>query len=97
MVLHTLAKAPGQRAFRDCLALLQTDHALLLLGDGVYGALAGTAAAAELAATGTPVYVLQVDAQAAGVSGRLMPGATLVDDNGFVELSERFVRHLAWY
>ncbi len=97
MILHTLNKAPGQRAFHDCLALLQADHALLLLGNGVYAALQATPAAKLLAATGAPIYVLEADALAAGIVGRLMPGATLVDDDGFVELSERFSRQLAWY
>ena len=96
MTLHTLSTSPTATAFADCLRLIAPGDALLLLGDGVYAALAGTAPRTELDHCGARLYVLQEDAAAAGVLGRL-DGLATVDMDGFVELSERFTRQLAWY
>lgn len=97
MLLHTLSRSPAHAALRDCLAVLGPDDALLLLGDGVYAALAGSEAATLLAASGASLFVLDVDAALAGVQERLLPEANLVDDDGFVALTERHSRQLAWY
>lgn len=97
MLLHTLSRSPVHSALRDCLAVLGPDDALLLLGDGVYAALAGSEAAALLATSGASLFVLNADAALAGVQERLLPGASLVDDDGFVALSECYSRQLAWY
>ena len=96
MTLHTLNASPASAVFADCLRLLAPGDALLLLGDGVYAALEGTAARSALDASPARVYVLQADAAAAGVLGRI-DGAELVDIDGFVALSEHYARQLAWY
>jgi tRNA 2-thiouridine synthesizing protein B len=96
VVLHTLNASPASAAFCDCLRLIAAGDALLLLGDGVYAALADTAARAQLDNCGARVYLLREDAAAAGVLGRA-EGIPLVDIDGFVELSERCTRQLAWY
>lgn len=97
MLLHTLCRSPAHSALRDCLAVLGPNDALLLLGDGVYAALADGEAAALLAASGANVFVLEADAALAGVEGQLLPGAAVVDDEGFVALTEHYSRQLAWY
>ncbi|MBP6724956.1 MAG: hypothetical protein KA137_08950, partial [Halioglobus sp.] len=48
MTLHTLNASPASAVFADCLRLLAPGDALLLLGDGVYAALEGTAARSAL-------------------------------------------------
>ena len=96
MILHTLNASPASAAFTDCLRLISPEDALLLLGDGVYSALAGTAPRASLDACGARVYLLREDACAAGVLERT-GGVTVVDIDGFVELTERFSRQMAWY
>ncbi len=96
MILHTLNASPGNSAFSDCLRVLAPGDALLLMGDGVYAAIADTDASAALQASGAGIYVLGPDAAAAGVN-KLIEGATRVDINGFVELTERFPRQQAWY
>lgn len=97
-VLHTLSCPPGHAHSEACLARLAAGDSLLLLGEGVYHALAGSRAADELAGqVPCPVYALQADAQAAGVLTRLTPGVAVVDEDGFVELTERHPRQLAWY
>lgn len=96
MVLHTLNAAPSSAAFADCLRLVAPGDSLLLLGDGVYGALAGSVGGQALRDCGASLYLLREDAVAAGVTDRV-DGATLIDMDGFVELTERCARQLAWY
>ena len=96
MILHTLNASPDSAAFRQCLRLLAPGDALLLLGAGVYVAIADSAARAELDACGVEWHVLAADALAAGINERL-GGASIVDIDGFVELSERYSRQLAWH
>lgn len=96
MVLHTLNASPASRAFAECLRLVVPGDSLLLLGDGVYAALANTPARAQLEATGAQLHVLQADAAAAGILSQL-DGLNTVDMAGFVALSERCPRQLAWY
>ena len=96
MVLHTLNASPSSAAFADCLRLIAPGDTLLLLGDAVYGAVTGSADRQALQSSGAEICVLREDAMAAGVANRL-EGATLVDMDGFVELTERISRQLAWY
>ena len=96
MTLHTLAASPTSAAFKNCLRLVAPGDAILLLGDGVYAALADSGPCALLAACGAEVFMLQADAAAAGVLA-LAGSVTSVDMDGFVALSERFPRQLAWY
>ena len=96
MTLHTLNASPASGAFADCLGMVAAGDALLLLGDGVYAAMAGTGARARLDACGVQLYVLGDDAAAAGVLAR-MDAVTVIDFDGFVALSEQFPRQLAWY
>jgi tRNA 2-thiouridine synthesizing protein B len=96
VILHTLNASPATSTFSDCLRVIATGDALLLMGDGVYAAIANTAPSALLQASGAEFYVLGPDATAAGVNN-LVEGATLVDMDGFVPLTERFPRQQAWY
>ena len=96
MILHTLNAAPGSAAFTDCLRLIAAGDALLLMGDGVYAAMAQTDAGAALQASGAEIYVLGADATAAGVKN-LIDEVSCLDMDGFVALTERFPRQQAWY
>jgi len=96
VILHTLNASPVSSAFSDCLRVLAPGDALLLMGDGVYAAMADTDAGVALQASGAGIYVLGPDATAAGVN-KLIEGATRVGMDGFVELTERFSRQQAWY
>jgi tRNA 2-thiouridine synthesizing protein B len=96
MNLHTLNATPDSPAFADCLRVAAAGDTILLLGNGVYGAIADTAACEQLRATGASIEVLRQDAAAAGVLERVQ-GATLIDMDDFVALSERYPRQLAWY
>jgi tRNA 2-thiouridine synthesizing protein B len=96
VILHTLNTSPGNSVFSDCLRVIAAGDALLLMGDGVYAAIADTAASAALQVSGAEIYVLGADATAAGVNN-LIEGATRVDMDGFVALTERFPHQQAWY
>lgn len=97
MILHTLHSLPTGERFDGCLKTLAAEDALLLLGDGVYAALADTAACQTLEQSNSELYALSEHVLAAGISGRLSPGVTLIGYAQFVALTERFPRQLAWY
>jgi tRNA 2-thiouridine synthesizing protein B len=96
MVLHTINTAPANSAFTDCLRLAGPEDAILLVGDGVYAALAHTEASSRLLESEAEVYVLASDALAAGVSSRIDSHFSLRDFDGFVSLTERFPLQMAW-
>lgn len=96
MLLHTLNATPSAAAFRGCIEVVQAGDAIVLLGDGVYAALEGTAGCSELQATGAELFVLRADALLAGVT-RPAPNIVSIDMEGLVALTERYSRQLAWY
>jgi tRNA 2-thiouridine synthesizing protein B len=96
MILHTLSATPYSVAFSECLAIAKPGDAILLLGDGVYGARPGERVAAALTACGADIHLLETDAQAAGIE--TLPEEMQIEDmDGFVALTERFARQMAWY
>ena len=97
MLLHTLHAPPDSPPFRDCLALAADGDAVLLLGDGVYAALEGSAACDQLRACPATLYYLDEDAAARGVGAGLWTGVAPLDMDGFVKLTEQFQRQMAWY
>jgi tRNA 2-thiouridine synthesizing protein B len=96
VVLHTLSATPSSTAFRDCTKVAQFGDAIVLLGDGVYGALEGTQACRALQAIGVELFILRADALLAGVT-QPAPDIVSIDMEGLVQLTERFPRQLAWY
>ena len=97
MILHTLHGSPDSAAFGDLLRMIATGDTVLLLGDGVYAAIAGSAALAELAARQAPIYALAQDVAAAGLQGLLGEDVALADYPSFVALTEACTQQLAWY
>lgn len=76
--------------------MLARGDCLVLMGDGVYAILTDTDGLRALEASGAELYVLENDALAAGI--RSAPeGVQFIDMDGFVTLTERFPRQLAWY
>jgi tRNA 2-thiouridine synthesizing protein B len=85
-VLH-LVNRPA--ALADCLRMAAEEDAILLLENGVYGGVDGIAPA-------RPVHALAVDVAARGLSDRLGPAVSVVDDAGFVALVERHTPVVTW-
>ena len=89
--MHTVNKSPfGSQSLETCIGLAKKDSDVLLIEDGVYGALAKTKHSDMLAAMldSINVYVLGPDLKARGVEeDRIIEGIKVVDYKGFVELA----------
>ena len=96
MVLHTIAIAPGNSAFGDCLRYAARGDTILLLGDAVYAAIGLASACDALRGSEARIVVLDSDCRAAGIDPHALAFPT-IDMDGFVALSEYYPRQLAWY
>ncbi len=89
-ILHTINKSPFENTtFESCLAHALEGDAILLIEDGVYAALKGTAASARIKARSNNVsfFVLGPDLAARGIAnGSLAEDIAVVDYGGFVDL-----------
>jgi tRNA 2-thiouridine synthesizing protein B len=97
MLLHTLNRTPQSPAARDCCILLGNNDSVILFGDGVYCALAGSNSADALNASGAAIYALAADVNAAGIAARLSEQVSIIDYAEFVAISEKYPRQMAWY
>lgn len=100
--LHIVSTAPtAGTALADCLRAADRGDTVLLTGDGVYAVPARATAPAALLdaalARGIVLYALLPDVDARGLAGLLRQDCGLVDDNGFVALTERHPRILSWF
>ena len=96
MLLHTLNCPPDSDVLRHCLRAASEEDTIVLLGDGVYRGLPGSASRLALDRCPAQVVALDTDAEAAGMAQRL-DGLTLVSMDDLVALSERYPRQIAWY
>lgn len=98
-MLHTVNKSPTERnALESCLKYLKKGSAVLLIEDGVYGALKGTTTTKMVEQTlkNFPVYALYPDIEARGMQDRVIDGIKLVDYSGFVDLVAEHTTVQAW-
>ena len=98
-MLHIINKSPFERnSLESCLRVAQKGSTLLLIEDGVYGALSGSAKADVLqqAMADHTVCALEPDLKARGVQGKVMAGVKLVDYGGFVDLVAASERVQSW-
>ncbi|WP_461571978.1 sulfurtransferase complex subunit TusB [Sulfuricaulis sp.] len=92
-------KSPTERnALESCLKHIKKGSALLLIEDGVYGALKGAATSKMLgqALKNFPIYALYPDIEARGMQDRVIDGIKLVDYSGFVDLVVEYPTVQAW-
>ena len=90
--LHTVNKSPFERNSLDtCLSVTGTDATVLMIEDGVSGALQDTVASTRISdamGKGVKFAVLGEDLNARGLSAdRVMDGISVVDYAGFVQLA----------
>lgn len=97
MILHLVNAAPGTQAVTHCLTLAAPGDAVLLMGDGTYCSLPHSAIAKAMSACGATLYVLADDAAARGLAEQVREPYTLVDMEGFVDLTERYQHIQSWY
>jgi tRNA 2-thiouridine synthesizing protein B len=99
-MLHTVNKSPfGNGALSSCLRHVNKGDAVLLLEDGVYGALKGTIASGDIWARRVDVrfYVIAADVAARGLAkNQLIEGLNLIDYAGFVDLVTQHKSSQAW-
>ena len=98
--LYTVNKSPFEKNSLDsCLKFATQGAAILLIEDGVYGALKGTTTAEMVSAamSDKKVYALGPDLKARGLSeDRVIEGIEIVDYAGFVDLVEANEKVQAW-
>jgi tRNA 2-thiouridine synthesizing protein B len=99
-MLHTVNKSPFEtNALQSCLAHVSKGDTVLLIEDGVLGALKGTIVSGDVTAKRDDVQfcVLAPDAAARGLAkDRLIEGIDLIDYAGFVDLAAKHETSQAW-
>lgn len=98
--LHTVNKSPfADGALQSCIAHCKPGDGVLLIEDGVYGALAGSSITelVEARAADVAFYYLDGDAKARGLPAeKLLGGVKPVDYGGFVDLVADHDRTQSW-
>jgi len=98
-MLHTVNKSPFERdALESCLRHAAAGDTVLLIEDGVYGAMRGGAFTPRLqqALQSMRVCALQPDVEARGIRDKLLAEVTLIDYGGFVDLAVEHYPIMAW-
>jgi tRNA 2-thiouridine synthesizing protein B len=97
--LHTVNKSPFETgALLSCLNHCKPGDAVVLIEDGVYGALDGSIVAGpvRVAAADVAIFALDGDVKARGIGGKLMGEVETVNYDGFVDLFVDYDRAQAW-
>jgi len=82
------------------MAICQTKHSVLLIEDGVYGALRSSPCREQieqLSAKGVRFFALAVDVNARGLDDSLIADVTLASDQDFVNLVVQNNATQSWY
>ncbi|MGJ0192838.1 sulfurtransferase complex subunit TusB [Pantoea sp. RRHST58] len=95
-MLHTLMHSPWYSDLDTLLLLLTAEDDLLLLQDGVLGALEGSSALSRLLTSPATLWVLTEDVIARGLSGQISAKIRPVDYTGFVTLTEKHRQQMTW-
>jgi tRNA 2-thiouridine synthesizing protein B len=98
--LHTVNKSPfASGSLLSALRHCKPGDAVLLIEDGVYGALSGSTIANDVKASldGVALYVLAPDANARGLTeNKILAEAKSVGYDGFVGLVAEHARTQSW-
>lgn len=99
--LHTINKSPfTHNTLMSCLKICRENDGILLLEDGVFGAVKSSPCAAELQnliRCGMSIFALAPDVKARGIEGKLMEGIQLTDYDNFVQLTLDHRCVQSWY
>lgn len=95
-MLHTLMHSPYYSDLNSLLLLLTADDDLLLLQDGVLGALEDSSALNRLLTSPATLWVLMEDVTARGLVGQISAKVRPVDYTGFVTLTEKHQQQMTW-
>lgn len=99
-MLHTVNKSPFERnSLNSCLSMAKKGSSVLLIEDGIYAALKGTAVSDKIskAMEGITFYVLGPDLAARGMTeDQVISGIKVVDYSGFVDLTTKHDNVQSW-
>jgi tRNA 2-thiouridine synthesizing protein B len=99
--LHTVNKSPfTYTTLSSCLQVCGKDDGILLLEDGVFGAMNSAPCAQELSdliEKGVKVYALAGDVKARGLQDKVRHDISITDYHGFVQLSTEHRCVQSWY
>ncbi|MEQ5802091.1 sulfurtransferase complex subunit TusB [Halomonas sp. H10-9-1] len=95
MLLHTLNRSPLSPVLDQALAGMGPDDLLLLIEDGVIGALPAQQARYE--SVSGRLYALHEDLASRGLLALCDPAVRVVDIEGFVALTAECERTVSWY
>ena len=99
-MLHTVNKSPFERnSLQSCIEHAKEGSAVLLMEDGIYGAIKGTEKSdmVSKAMGSVKFYVLGPDLDARGISkDKVIEGIQVVDYNGFVDLAAEHSATQSW-
>ena len=99
--LHTVNKSPfSHNTLSSCIKVCSKLDAILLLEDGVFGAMRSAPCAEDLSALiarGIKVYALEPDVKARGLSEKMLDRIELTSYNEFVQLSLTHRSVQSWY
>lgn len=96
MILHILNRPPSSsRVYREALAAMGSTDRLLLIEDGVLGAL--TSQVRHFQQVEGRLFALREDLDARGLLGRCESSVQVVDVDGFVLLTEEADKTVSWF
>lgn len=99
--LHTVNKSPfTNTTLSSCLQVCGKGDNILLLEDGVFGAMSSAPCAQELSQlikNGVTVYALTSDVNARGLQEKVRRDIFITDYHGFVQLSTEHRCVQSWY
>ncbi|MDI5984844.1 sulfurtransferase complex subunit TusB [Halomonas sp. M4R5S39] len=96
MLLHILNRSPAaSRVYQQALAAMGPEDRLLLIEDGVQGALPQLVRYFD--GLQGRLFALREDLAARGLEGRCEASVQVVDVDGFVDLTEEAERTVSWY
>lgn len=96
MILHILNKSPGKcSAFQDMLNAVAKNDAIILIEDAVITSL--SPASEALVNKGVPIYALEADIIARGLSDKTNTAIQVVDDKDFVNLCCAYSKTVSWF
>ncbi len=99
--LHTVNKSPfSHTTLSSCIQVCGNEDGILLLEDGVFGAMTGAPCAeqlSELIDKGIKIYAIQGDINARGLQEKLRKDIVTTDYNEFVQLSLQHRCVQSWY
>jgi len=99
-MLHIVNKSPFEKNSLDsCLNHAKEGASVLLIEDGIYGVIKGSAAMDKIKAASSKckIYVLGPDAKARGIDeGQIIEGIDAVDYSGFVDLVTKHDNVQSW-